>query len=376
MEEKELEQPKAEAEATKPADTEVIDEDFTDVKKPEEVKAEPVAEPEPQSEVYEPEPQPEDSIKDASSYQYGDPRLEAIEKARMAWNKDYKKWNIWKIVMSVVVLVMIIAGYTIPYFTISDATQKSKWTLICAAICAAVGIVGLAVFGIFQRKANRKGINSYFNVYYTSLNEYSLSDLGITNIEGNADCKIASSEVDSCGLYPGAKHIGSRDNVTFNYDGVDFALCDMAAQKDEGKGLSTVFVGKYLRANNNLAISPEGLVIYFKGNSRAIPPLCIKEMKLIQSTKRYDIYGDPSNKWVLDSELMQLIKEIRTSKLLVDVAISIKPGRTYFALGYEDTLMILPNDKPFNPAYIEAYKPQMELFIKIASEIAKKQPTK
>ncbi|MCF0112465.1 MAG: hypothetical protein HUJ60_00630, partial [Bacilli bacterium] len=54
-------------------------------------------------------------------------------------------------------------------------------------------------------------------------------------------------------------------------------------------------------------------------------------------------------------------------------AISIQNGRSYFCLGYEDTLMILPWDKPFCPGYVELFKPQIALFLELAKAFEKEE---
>ena len=371
--EKKIETPEEKVETAVPLEKEDIygNDEFVDAKKPEPVveeKTEPEPEPEPEEE---PEPQPEDEIKDAATYQYSDPRLKNIEDARILWHHEYKKWNTGKIAISIGTLIAIVVGYIIPYFVIQDEKEKSKWTLIVAAICAGVGIAGIAIYGIFQRKKNRAQISAYFNSYYSNVNDYVFDGLPVENVHGDIDAKIDASEVEACGLYPGAKHIGSRDNITFTYQGVECSLCDMAAQKDTAKALQTVFVGKYLRSTNSLPLSKGGLVIYFRGNKRALPPLVLPELNQLSKNKQYAIYGAKENRRFITPELESLLKQIHTSKLLVDVAISIQPGKTYMALGYEDTLMVLPNDKPFNPGYVEAYKPQMKLFLEIAECISK-----
>ena len=341
-----------------------IDEDFADAKAnlPEEPKAEekaPEPEPEPESEP-EPEPTPEGPI------EYDDPRLQAIEDARLEWNRSYRKTNSLKMTLTIIAIVLIVAGYMIPYFAIQDEEAKKTWTLVVCGICAAIGLGAVAAYGFIARKKNRESISNYFNAYYSNVNDYIFDGLPIENLRGNADSKIDKAEVDAAGLYPNTQ-VGSRDNITFTYDGMDCALCEMAAQKDTGKALSTVFIGKYLRTHNSLAISTDGLVIYFKGNDRALPPTV--KLPVIKETKKYVLYGDKENERCLTPEVWQLLKSVRTDRLLVDVAISIKPGRTYIALGYEDDLMILPNDKPFNPKYVKAYAEQIKLFLRIAKEL-------
>ena len=98
-----------------PSPETLIDEDFADAKanlpeeKKEEEKApEPAPEPEPEPEPA-PEPEPEGPI------EYGDPRLEAIENARLAWNRSYRKTNSLKMTLTIIAIVLILAGYMIPY---------------------------------------------------------------------------------------------------------------------------------------------------------------------------------------------------------------------------------------------------------------------
>ena len=131
--------------------------------------------------------------------------------------------------------------------------------------------------------------------------------------------------------------------------------------------MATVFVGIYLRAHNSLIVSPDGIVIYFKGNERALPPTVTLPVR--EDTKNVVIYGSKEDTRVLNHEVKALLKEVKTDKLLVDVAIAIKPGRTFIALGYEDDLMVLPNDKPFNPKHVKAYKEHISLFLRIAKAL-------
>ena len=63
------------------------------------------------------------------------------------------------------------------------------------------------------------------------------------------------------------------------------------------------------------------------------------------------------------------IAAIHTDNLLIDVAISFKSGKTYWALGYEDTLMMFQIDKPFDPAYLKRYKEDLKKFLDLAAKL-------
>lgn len=354
-EEEKIEEAEAEVEKVE----EVIDDDFADAVKPvaesvvEEQEEEPEPEPEPEK-----EPEPEEIV-------YSDDRLKAVEDARLLWNKTYRKTNSIKTAISFSAIALIILGYIIPYFALAgqEESARSTWTLVICGITAVIGIGAIAAYGFYARKKNRETISKYFNAYYSNVNAYAFDGLDIRNLSGNADAKIEKAEVDACGLYPNSQ-VGSRDNLTFTYKDLDCALCDMAAQKDMGKALTTVFVGKYLRAHNHRTISSDGLVIYFKGNARALPPTVT--LPVYEDNKKFVVYGSKEDARILTHDIRDAFRNIRTDSLLVDVAIAIKPGRTFIAMGYEDDLMILPNDKPFNPKYVEEYAKQVRQFLELA----------
>lgn len=258
-------------------------------------------------------------------------------------------------------IVLIFGAYLIP--TLINKEKLTQLGLYLALGLAVAALVGFVVFGVFQRRAQKKLIRDYFVSYYENVNAYTFEGLNITDLTGDFDTKISEEEFKACALYPEVASLGSRESISFKYEGVETSLSDVGAQKDTGKALQTVFVGKYLRMENKLELSDEGLIIYFKGNDRAIPPDAIKGLKPIENNKKFVIYGLSQDKKVLTPEIRSKLKEIHTDNLLVDVAISIRTGKTYFALGYEDTLMVLPNDKPFDPVYVCKYKEQLKMFL-------------
>lgn len=378
MEEKRMEEEKKEtlpvAEETpvaEPVVEEPMEDDFTDTKRNAEIeeakkKAEEEAavkkEEEEEEEALEEEPDP---FPEQASYEYPDQLLDNIEKARVEFHKEYKKINAIKISISVLGLALIILFWILPN-TLHWGGDNTMVPMIVSLSVAAGVLALLGVMSFFTRKANDKKIKAYFGVLYENLNSYLFRDLPVSNMQGKVEDKISKEDFVSCGLYPGASSIGSRDNITFSYRDMDCALADAAAQKEAGKAMQTVFVGKYLRTANNFQGKEDGLVIYFRGNKRALPPEILPKLNLLEKNKFYKIYGDPSDKKFITPKIRSMLKDIHTNKVLIDVAIAIKPGRTYFALGYEDTLMVLPMQKPFNPGPTREYKDELAFFLELA----------
>lgn len=357
---------------------ESLDDDFADAKDPEEEakKAEEEAkrqaeeeerkkdEEEAAAKDKEPDPYPEQP-----SYEYGDKNLEAMELSRQDFYKGYKKTNTVKLIISIAGLVLIILGWVLPTVL---GWGSGTTPMVIALIVAAVVLVALGIESFVSRKSSDKKVNAYFNELYGHLNDYLFEGMDVQGLQGTVDSKITKEEFAKNGMFPSAVSIGSRDNITFSYEGTDFALCDAAAQKDAGKGLSTVFVGKYLRSNNAISGEGEGLLLYFRGNKRALPPKeAMASLPKLERNDTYEIYGDRSFLPYLTEEVKDLLAEIHTNKTLVDVSIAIKPGKTYFALGYEDSLMVLPMQKPYNPGPTREYRDELKLFLAIGQALNK-----
>ncbi len=302
------------------------------------------------------------------TYEYPEEHLAAIEAGRKAWNKDYKKWSVWKVVISIASLALIIAGWVIPSLVMKE--NAGSVPLYVALGCAVFAILVMLVYGAIQKKKGKEIIRDYFNVYYNNLNAYVFDGLEIENLRGDVDAKITKEEFTASGLFAKTTSVGSRENITFTYKGMDCALTDAASQEDTGnRGLRTTFVGKYLRTHNTFEGTDEGLVLYFKGNDRALPPAGLSSLNLLEEAKYFNIYGLAADKKKLTSEQLSALKSIDTGKLLVDVTVVIKPGKTYWYLGYEDTLMVLPNQDPFNPNYALVYKKQIAKILEIAAAL-------
>ena len=74
---------------------------------------------------------------------------------------------------------------------------------------------------------------------------------------------------------------------------------------------------------------------------------------------------------VVNAKTRQLISELVTNNVLVDVSISITKGKTYFCLGYDDCLMVLPLQDKFNPLPVYKFKKDMQIIAEIITNLNK-----
>lgn len=364
----------AEAEAPKAEASDFSDEAVEPMPKPVE-KAEEVKEETPKINLYKegaevaPEVAPaankQKGKAPAVTYDYKDVNLKNIENERAAFNKIYKKENIIKWIVTGTVLVCIICGYVIP-LSIESLKINNAYIYITIGVLVA-SIIGLGVYSALSKKKLDKAMNAYFEKFYAFNNKFTLSEYGISNVKGSVADKIDIAEFNKCGLYSNVYKVGSRDAITFTYENMNMKLADCAAQIKGKKALETVFVGKMLTAPNNY--SGEGIVVYLKGNKRALPPTNLAGYDVSEDNHDYVIYTKKGGKKGLTQKARSAIASIRTDATLVDLAISIQPGSTYFLMGYEDTLMVLPLEKPFNPAPTEKFHEDLGKCLEVATAL-------
>lgn len=291
-------------------------------------------------------------------YHYSDENLAAIEKARNDFHTVYKKENIIKWIVTAASLVLIVLGYVLP--NVIPGLKEKQASLYITLAVLIVAIVILGVYSFVSRKKIDKLMNEYFAKYYDFTNAYAFSELGVSNMVGGVTDKIKPEDLTACGLYDEVVKVGSRDLISFDYHDEKIKVVDCAAQTKGAKNaLRTVFVGKMVVAPNHY--DGDDIIVYLKGNQRALPPTALKSYNLIEDHKEYCIYGKKGSKKGLTKKALEAIKELKTDKTLVDVAVSLRAGTTYFLLGYEDDLMVLPLDKTFNPAPTEHYHHDMKL---------------
>lgn len=124
-------------------------------------------------------------------------------------------------------------------------------------------------------------------------------------------------------------------------------IADCAAQKKGEKALETLFVGKFLKFEE--ITSKDELLVYLKGNKRALPPNTLHGRQLIEDSKSMVIYGSGKARSLLTKKVREALAKFDTNKTFIDMALTVNEKGLFLAMGYEDDLMVLPLDKPFNP---------------------------
>lgn len=285
--------------------------------------------------------------------------LQAIEAARQVFYSFYKKATRIKWIVTILMIVIVAVAWIVPNFIVTGVDAEGNQLGLPTEVSLGIGIGGIVLmliillgYNFYYKKRVEKAMSDYFNSYYTANDDYVFGGL-VSERTGNVDCKIKDTDLTDAGLYRDVFKVGSRDAIEFTYNGHKALYCDCSASVKGQKSLATVFVGKMMRIDNDF--QGNELLVYLKGNKRALPPTTLEGRNLIEDTKTMLVYGEHDSKRLLTKEVRNAIANIATDSILVDLSILVKPGKTYFFFGYEDSLMVLPYDKPFDP------KPTMHL---------------
>ena len=299
------------------------------------------------------------------TFEYENDDLKNIEDARLEFAKKYKKRNIIKYVVTGIVLVGVILGWVLPNY-LMDKETAGNWPTYITLIVFVVMLVFLGVYSAISKRKSSKEVNEYLAKYFENSTKYVLDGIEVQNLKGSINDKIEPKELTDSVLYKDIVKVGSRGKITFEYNNVPVTVVDCSASRQNGRNYATSFVGKMIKAANSWEHDP--VIVYIKGNKRALPPTNLDGFEVVSDTKTMVVYGE-SKKKLLTQKTKEAISKIKTDKVLVDCAIAIRPGITYVMMGYEDSLMVPPFDSPFNPAPTNKYKEDLAIILEVVETL-------
>lgn len=285
-------------------------------------------------------PEPEEPIV------YDVDNLKNIEVARGIFLKQYKVQNIIKWIVSLIAFGMIIVGWLI-------FLDINVWLTVGIIVASLLLIL---LYNFFIKRYLNDKMKIYFEAFYQNTSQFVFDDANYSDVDAKVENKIEMVQFTENDLFANVAQVGSRNLTTYKYKGVSISVCDAAGQTKGAKSLVPVFVGKYFMAENSYQ-EDETIVIYLKGNEKALPPTNVAHLNVISDDSAMAIYSNNSDALkIVNKKIQGLLKKINTDNILIDVAIAIKKGKTFVCAGYDDILMVLPLEKPFDPKATRNYK--------------------
>lgn len=294
--------------------------------------------------------------------------LQVIEDARQTLYKSYKNQNIIKIIVSLLGIgVLVFAFIGVPNILQGDNYNTLRLTLM--VVLAALSLLIMFSYSFFIRRSMNKKMRTYFDTLYASLNKYHF-DGEIQLLEGGAKKTLEKIQFDEARLYKDVLQVNSRNVCDARYHGINFLVADAGAKVANAKSMKTIFVGKFFIAPAKYY--EDQIIVYLKGDKRSIPPTDVDNIKLVYDDEKMSVYSNNAN-WnkVVTTKFKQALFAIKPDNILIDVAVSLHDGKVFVCLGYDDDLMIIPLEKPFNPNPNKEYKGDLENTVKFIESLNK-----
>ena len=296
---------------------------------------------------------------------YDSEELQAIEDERVKFLGEYRSGNRIKSILFFVVMFLMVGTFII----IPNVGQGAAWQLP-VMISVAVVLLGCVLgFSFLTRKKMTQKMRNYFSIFYGNMNKYVFGSKSFDKVVFENPVKIEDHLFLDSNLYKDVLEVRSRGATTFEYEQKPVLVCDCAGSVKTDKRVAPIFVGKYLVTGNKYE-GKDPIYIYIKGDQRSLPPTNLEEVKVVKDDATMAIYSNDS-KWekTLNTKVMKIVNSMKPNKELVDIAISIQPGTTYIALGYDDPLMVIPLDRPFNQEPVKGYKKDVLKACQLAKEL-------
>lgn len=296
---------------------------------------------------------------------YDSEELQAIEDERVKFLGEYRSGNRLKSIIFFIVMFLMVGTFII----IPNVGQGAAWQLPIM-ISVAVVLLGCVLgFSFLTRKKMTQKMRNYFSIFYGNMNKYVFGSKSFDKVVFENPGKIEDHLFLDSNLYKDVLEVRSRGATTFEYEQKPVLVCDCAGSVKTDKRVAPIFVGKYLVTGNKYE-GKDPIYIYIKGDQRSLPPTNLEEVKVVKDDATMAIYSNDS-KWekTLNTKVMKIVNSMKPNKELVDIAISIQPGTTYIALGYDDPLMVIPLDRPFNQEPVKGYKKDVLKACQLAKEL-------
>ena len=300
--------------------------------------------------------EPEEAPKLEVDNNYENSPLIRIEEERTEFLKKYKRQSVYKLLVGASGIALIIFAFLLVP-SIDAIADKNAVKISIMVVCGVIAVVGMFLYNYLSKRAMGKKMKHYFHTYYSAVTEYTLEEVvDKENVQCDPDQKITEDQFKKNNLWKDVVQVGSRALTTIKYHDLEISLADAAGQIRENKRMKPIFVGKYLITKTSYD-NENPVIIYLKGDKRAIPPTNLDSIKCVMNDNKMAIYSNnPQWSRFITKKVKDTLGKLKTKNDLIDVTISIQCGVAYICLGYDDSLMVLPLEQPLNARPIKQFK--------------------
>ena len=288
-----------------------------------------------------------------------------IEDARQDLYKAYAKS---RRISNILMFAVVIAICGIMFLIISN-NQVLKIVGYCLAGAL---VVGMVIYYVLNRKKLPNKVKGYVPFVMKTLNEKMFSIEGFSEIKNDPEEKLQMDDLVGDGVYAEANNINSRNVVRGVYNGHHFLYAEAALTRPAQKKqqVPPLFVGRYVSVPNQIKFDGR-FVFNFKNPKQPLDlPNAINDLKVLEEKDDFVVYGPENANYhdIIDNKILSQFKKIKIEGHLLNANVVFWGGHTAVYLSYDDSILSVPFDKPFDKDGFEKSLDDLVICFKAMSE--------
>ena len=288
-----------------------------------------------------------------------------IEDARQDLYNTYAKS---RKISNILMFAVVVAICGIMFLIISDS-QALK---IVGYSLAGALIVGMVVYYLLTRKNIPNKVKAYVPYVMKMLNDKMFSAPGFSEIKNDSEEKLQMDDLVGDGVYAEANGINSRNVVRGVYNGHHFLYAEAALTRpaEKRQQVPPLFVGRYISVPNQMKF--EGRFVFtFKNPKQPLDlPNSLADLKVLEEKDDFCVYGPEGANYhnIIDNKVISQFNKLLIEGHLLNVNIVFWGGHTAVYLSYDDAILSVPFDKPFDKDGFEKSLDDLMICLKAMSE--------
>lgn len=281
----------------------------------------------------------EQPIEETKSYD------KVIEDARLdLFNSYSKSRRISNILMFAVVAA--ICGIMFMIISNNDVLRIIGYCLAGALI------LGMILYYALTRKNLPNKVKTYVPLVTKALNDKMFADSKFAGIETNEEEKLAMDDLVGDGVYVEANGINSRNVVRGTFKEHHFLYAEAALMRPSTRKqqVPPLFVGRYISVPNQMKFDGR-IILVFKNPKQPLDlPNAISDLVALEDKEDFSVYGPEGTNYrsLIGNNVIDRLQKLQIEGHLLNVNVVFWGGHTAAYLSYDDAILSVPFDKPFD----------------------------
>ena len=268
-----------------------------------------------------------------------------IEDARLdLFNSYSKSRRISNILMFAVVAA--ICGIMFMIISNNDVLRIIGYCLAGALI------LGMILYYALTRKNLPNKVKTYVPLVTKALNDKMFADSKFAGIETNEEEKLAMDDLVGDGVYVEANGINSRNVVRGTFKEHHFLYAEAALMRPSTRKqqVPPLFVGRYISVPNQMKFDGR-IILVFKNPKQPLDlPNAISDLVALEDKEDFTVYGPEGTNYrsLIGNNVIDRLQKLQIEGHLLNVNVVFWGGHTAAYLSYDDAILSVPFDKPFD----------------------------